>query len=80
MGAQLKYGEILNQYTAQWKNIVKEEAGRNYEGEYINYIDFNTDDYAKDYFGDNLRKLINLKKEYDPEDFFKRPFGVPLSK
>ena len=58
---------------------MKTSAGRKYLGEYINYIDFNTDNYEKDYFGNNLKKLKRVKDKYDPDNFFKRPFGVPAS-
>ncbi len=48
----------LNQMSLQWKTIVKESTGNDYLGEYINYIDYNTEDYMTDYFGDNANQLI----------------------
>ncbi len=49
-------------------------------GCYVNYCDLDLGDrYAKAYWGDNLPRLMKIKAEFDPKNFFKHAQSVPLS-
>jgi FAD/FMN-containing dehydrogenase len=43
---------------------------------YQNYPNRNIEDFGHAYFGGNLERLINVKKAYDPDNFFSFPQGL----
>lgn len=45
---------------------------------YAGYADANitTNPYTS-YYGDNVCKLVDIKKRYDPTNFFSNPFSIP---
>lgn len=43
---------------------------------YGNYCDRAIDKWAHAYYGDNLDRLLYIKKKYDPENFFRSPQGL----
>lgn len=54
----------------------------NREASYSGYIDATIGDTTNPYtayYGENVCKLVDVKKKYDPKDFFKNPFSIPTS-
>jgi FAD/FMN-containing dehydrogenase len=48
-------------------------------GAYVNYQDDTLGpDWLDQYYGDNLARLQQVKKKYDPENFFNFPQSIPL--
>jgi FAD/FMN-containing dehydrogenase len=43
---------------------------------YQNYPNLNNKDFKKRYFGDNLERLVQIKRDYDPGNFFTFPQGL----
>jgi len=46
-------------------------------GAYVNYSDATLADPLRDYFGDNLERLMEVKRRYDPDNVFRHPQSVP---
>jgi hypothetical protein len=44
---------------------------------YVNYCDLELPDYATAYWGDNLPRLVAVKRHYDPDDLFHHAQSVP---
>jgi FAD/FMN-containing dehydrogenase len=44
---------------------------------YVNFPDTELPDYARSYYGPNLRRLSAVKRKYDPHGFFTFPHAVP---
>lgn len=48
------------------------------EASYTGYADDTiSTDPSISYYGDNICRLISIKKQWDPEDFFSNPLSVP---
>ena len=47
-------------------------------GAYVGYADPELRGYAHAYWGDNLARLSQIKKKYDPNNLFSFPQSVPL--
>lgn len=45
---------------------------------YQNFIDPAQNDYLNAYYGDNLTKLKEVKRKYDPDNLFRYPQSIPL--
>lgn len=46
---------------------------------YANIVDYDLgDDYLRAYYGDHVERLIEIKKKYDPTDFFHWKQSIPL--
>jgi len=45
---------------------------------YQNYVDEDLLDYLARYYGDNLARLVQVKRNYDPDNFFRNPQSVPI--
>jgi FAD/FMN-containing dehydrogenase len=46
---------------------------------YVNYVDHYIEDYLDAYYGPNLPKLVEVKRTYDPENFFNFPQSIPTA-
>lgn len=46
----------------------------------FNYCDLDIANYAEAYWGKNLDRLTEIKKQHDPENFFRHAQSVPLKK
>ena len=49
-------------------------------GVYVNYPETRLTNYAEAYWGDSLTALSNIKKTYDPNNFFLNPQPIPWSR
>ena len=49
-------------------------------GAYSNFPSGELKDYEKDYYGENLYKLKEVKRKYDPYEVFKFPQGIKVEK
>lgn len=48
-------------------------------GAYVSYQDDRIKDWLRAYYGDNLERLIEIKRKYDPDNVFSFPQSIPLS-
>jgi hypothetical protein len=61
-----------NNFYEEIRNISKEI----FKGAYINCPDRNLCEWPTEYYGKNLKKLISIKKKYDPYKIFNFPQGL----
>src|SRR5262249_30275502 len=45
---------------------------------YQGFIDRDLDDWGKRYYGENFKRLIEIKAEYDPNNLFNFPQSIPV--
>lgn len=48
-------------------------------GAYVNYVDGTIDDWQRAYYDSNLKRLVEVKQRYDPENVFNFPQSIPTS-
>lgn len=49
------------------------------DGDYLGNPDRSLKNYLQDYYGGNLQRLMQIKRKYDPENFFKFEQSIPIS-
>ncbi len=55
----------------EWAYSFAESLRHCFTGAFINYIDPLLTDWAKMYYGDNYEKLLAIKQQWDPDNFFR---------
>lgn len=56
------------------KNLQMLDSGETYQ----NYPDRELKDYLKRYYGDNLGRLMEIKKKWDPNGYFNSRMSIPI--
>jgi FAD/FMN-containing dehydrogenase len=63
-----------------WINDFRKDMQPHVSGyTYQNYCDHNVDNWLHSYYGENLTRLISVKRKYDPDNFFRFPQSIPRS-
>lgn len=63
----------------QWVNDFKKAMKPHVSGfTYVNYCDREIEDFPRSYYGNNLERLIEIKKKYDPSNFFSFAQSIPM--
>jgi FAD/FMN-containing dehydrogenase len=65
--------------TVNWIEGVRRTMQPYTIGAYVNYQDDSIQDWLAAYYGGNLERLVEVKREYDPENVFNFPQSIPLS-
>lgn len=69
---QAKYAvQRLNFFFETTKSLMKHTQS------YQNHLDVDLPDYLQRYYGQNLPRLIKVKRKYDPENVFRNPQSIP---
>ncbi|MGI6730768.1 MAG: FAD-binding oxidoreductase [Anaerovoracaceae bacterium] len=81
---------ILVQYLSYWSQNIEEDENIQWierfrnsmlpytHGAYRNYCDSLITDWPLAYFGENISRLMKVKKIYDPENLFYFPQSIPI--
>ncbi len=64
--------------TIAWIEAFRQAMQPYTRGAYVNYQDDSLQDWLRLYYGDNLERLVKIKQEYDPKNFFNFPQSIPL--
>ena len=74
--AESVFHENVAKVNAWWPQVTKYLTGS-----YVNYpmASIVEHDYPRMYWGDNLERLVNIKKRVDPDDVFQFPLSVPIN-
>jgi FAD/FMN-containing dehydrogenase len=62
--------------TELWETVLPHTTGRSYQ----NFPDPDLKDWASSYYGDNLARLEDVKRTWDPEDVFTYSQSIPLQR
>lgn len=63
----------------KWINDFKQAMKPHVSGfAYVNYCDRDIEDWPKSYYGENLARLVEVKKKYDPDNFFNFAQSIPI--
>jgi len=61
-----------------WLDRLANEIGPHVSREaYQNFTDPSLEGWARAYYGDNLERLVQVKKQFDPDDFFRFKQSIP---
>jgi len=62
--------------TVGWIEHFRKLLSPHTRGAYVNYVDHYIKDPLIEYYGDNLPRLREIKKKYDPDNFFQYPQSI----
>lgn len=65
--------------TLAWITDFRREMTPYTVGAYVNYADDRLTDPMHQYYGGNLARLVEIKRHWDPGNFFQFPQSIPLS-
>lgn len=65
--------------TLEWITDFRREMTPYTVGAYVNYADDRLVNPLQQYYGDNLKRLVEIKQKWDPQNVFHFPQSVPLS-
>ncbi len=65
--------------TLDWINAFRRDTIPYTVGAYVNYADDQLKNPLHQYYGDHLTKLKQIKKHWDPGNFFRFPQSIPVS-
>ncbi len=71
------WDESEEQADAAWVRDLRAAIAPYTSGAYVNYTDADLPNWETAYYGDNLARLMQVKTEYDPDDFFDGPQSIP---
>lgn len=63
----------------EWLSWLGSHVFNSATGAYQNYIDPTLTDWQRAYYGENLERLVKVKRRYDPEDSFRFAQSIPIS-
>lgn len=69
---EAKYAPVNRRWFLEKFNYIKSIT----EGSFINFPLLELENYKKEYFGENVSKLVEIKSKYDPLDVFKFQQGI----
>lgn len=58
-------------------DLLRQKLAPYTEGDYIGNPDRNIKNYLKEYYGENVEKLMDVKRKYDPENIFQYEQSIP---
>ena len=68
----------ISERALNFADSVYQSVAKSLHGAYVGQADAQLEDYLHEYYGDSLRKLIQVKREYDPHNIFRYPQGIPV--
>jgi len=48
-------------------------------GAYQNFTDRSQDNWPRAYYGQNLERLVEVKRSWDPDNLFRFPQSIPVT-
>jgi FAD/FMN-containing dehydrogenase len=68
-----------DEHNMQWVNDFKKAMKPHVSGfNYVNYCDREIENFARSYYGNNLERLVEIKRKYDPDNFFSFAQSIPM--
>lgn len=66
----------LTRANVEWGYAFFEQLRPHFSGAYVNYIDPLQSDWKRMYYGDNYPRLLEIKRQVDPDDYFAFQQGI----
>ncbi|MGG4495393.1 FAD-binding oxidoreductase [Brevibacillus reuszeri] len=66
------------QQNVRWIEELRDALKKYITGDYVNWPDLLIKNWPKAYYGENIKRLQSVKKEYDPTNVFSFPQSIPL--